>query len=107
MKPSQLKKLTQEIMDNPTNQARISEILADIIADNNEMEEHKKTVGEEINSIREDNEALRKANNKLFVQLGSQNDEDGEGQEDPKGKEQEEEGENEELPSIEDLLKEV
>lgn len=91
------------IMENIGDQGKISEILTDITNENNNTENKLLELTENNNTLTNYNQSLVKANNKLLVQLGSQNTDD-----EPENEEKEEEPKDkfEDLPDIEDLVKE-
>lgn len=92
------------IMENIGDQGKISEILTDITNENNNTENKLLELTENNNTLTNYNQSLVKANNKLLVQLGSQNTDV-----EPENEEEEEEEPKdkfEDLPDIEDLVKE-
>ena len=89
------------IMENIGDQGKISEILTDITNENNNTENKLLELTENNNTLTNYNQSLVKANNKLLVQLGSQNTDD-----EPENEEEEPKDKFEDLPDIEDLVKE-
>lgn len=89
------------IMENIGDQGKISEILTDITNENNNTENRLLELTENNNTLTNYNQSLVKANNKLLVQLGSQNTDD-----ESENEEEEPKDKFEDLPDLDDLVKE-
>lgn len=105
MDRAKLNKYIKDLMSNLSDQGKVSEILTNIVNENNTTETTLADVTKTNEELTSYNQSLIKVNNKIMVQLGDQNggtDEEENQippQEEPKDK-------YEELPDLEDLLKE-
>ena len=72
MKQENFNALRDELLTSLDNQGRVSEIVAELTTNNEEIEKSNAELTSSIESIKQDNENLRNANNKILNQLGAQ-----------------------------------
>jgi len=93
LKPEDFSAKAQEIINNLSDQAKVSEILAELTQEHiktvQEVEENNKLVSQ----TQEENKRLREANLKLFLMVGE-----------PKKEEEQQQQKEEQKITIEDLL---
>jgi hypothetical protein len=70
MKPEEFKAKTAEILENLTDQAKVSEILAELKEDYDKEAAEKATFKTTVEKLTTDNEKLRQANMNLFLKVG-------------------------------------
>lgn len=63
--------IVNEILGNLSDQGKVSELLLKLTEDNKTIESSLLDINTKLENTTSDNESLRKANNKLFIQLGS------------------------------------
>lgn len=70
MKPEEFKSKTDELLQNHTDQAKVSTILAELIEDYEKETTEKATALKTAETLTGDNEKLRQANMTLFLKVG-------------------------------------
>ena len=70
MKPEEFKAITDELLQNHTDQAKVSTLLSTLIEDYTKESEEKKTAITTSETLIADNEKLRQANMTLFLKVG-------------------------------------
>jgi hypothetical protein len=70
LKPEEFKAKTTEILQSLTDQAKVSTLLSELVTDNAEYVAEVTKVTETVTKLNNDNEGLRQANMKLFLQVG-------------------------------------
>lgn len=94
MLPEEFKKKTEEILQNLTDQAKVTDILTELVETYNTQIAEKTEKEEKLKKIQEDNEKLRETNMKLFLKVGETQ------------KQEKEKTEEESKPKFEDLFDE-
>jgi hypothetical protein len=74
LKPEEFTAKTQEVLQNLTDQAKVSEILAELLNDHADTVKQFTEGQKLVTSTTEANEKLRQANMKLFLQIGDKPD---------------------------------
>jgi len=72
MKKEDHKKIINEILNSLDDQGKVSELLVKLEDDNSILEDKHLEASTKIDSLIENNESLRSANNKLFIRLGAE-----------------------------------
>lgn len=72
MKVEEHNKLVKELLDNLTDQSKVSDILLKFTEDNKTLEENYSTTTKELEETKEYNTKLKDANNRVLTQLTAQ-----------------------------------
>ena len=72
MKVEEHNKLVKELLDNLTDQSKVSDILLKFTEDNKTLEENYSTTTKELEETKEYNTKLKDANNRVLTQLTTQ-----------------------------------
>lgn len=72
MKVEEHNKLVKELLDNLTDQSKVSDILLKLTEDNKTLEENYSTTTKELGEVKEYNTKLKDANNRVLTQLTTQ-----------------------------------
>lgn len=74
MKREEHKTKLQEILNNLTDQGKVTELLAELTSDYEVVSSQLETLQESNTTLSKDAESLRSANMKLFLQIGTKED---------------------------------
>lgn len=72
MKIEEHNKLVKELLDNLSDQSKVSDILLKLTEDNKTLEENYSTTTKELGEVKEYNTKLKDANNRVLTQLTTQ-----------------------------------
>lgn len=70
LKPEEFKVITDELLQNHTDQAKVSTLLSTLVDDYNKESAEKSTAIKTSETLTIDNEKLRQANMSLFLKVG-------------------------------------
>src|SRR5574343_1077684 len=70
VKPEEFNAKTQEILNNLTDQAKVSTVMSELIEDYNNVTAETETAKTTAQKLTADNEKLRQANMSLFLKVG-------------------------------------
>ena len=94
VKPEEFNAKTQEILNNLTDQAKVSTVLSELIEDYNTVTAETETAKTTAQKLTADNEKLRQANMNLFLKVGETK------------KEEQPKPDEDKIPKFEDLFDE-